>query len=59
MPAWEEVVVGLAAVVPGGMARRYGGSQFRGTVSSNLALRLERLEREETRGQTPTCQGQA
>lgn len=56
MPAWEEVVVELADVVSGGMGRRYGCSQSRGTVSSNLALRLQRLEREETQGQTPACQ---
>lgn len=40
-----------SGVVPGGVgmlitaAVMYGWSQFRGTVSSNLAFRLDRLER--------------
>lgn len=40
-----------SGVVPGGVGMlmmegvRYGWSQFRGSVSSNLAFRLERLDR--------------
>lgn len=39
------VVLGVGMLTTDG--KRYGGSQFRGSVSSNLAFRLDRLGQED------------